>query len=254
VSLHRTSLGAGPDVALLHGWGLHGGIFTDFAERLSSHFRVHAIDLPGHGRSAWSRGAGDLEGWSRLVAAHLPSRCAVIGWSLGGYVAQHMARIFPQQVSRLVLIATGAVGVKRRDFQAAADPVLLQTLARRLTTNWRAAVQDFLSVEVRGDDNPLAALRHLRQHLDSQAAPNPAALQAGLEILRCVDLRGSAKPIQCPTLLLAGERDRIVPPEGVRALNSLILEARCDVIEGAAHAPFLSHPDVVESSVKEFLR
>ena len=240
-------------MALLHGWGLHGGIFAEFAERLVRHYRVHVVDLPGHGRSGWSRGAGDLEGWSRLVAAHLPGRCAVVGWSLGGYVAQHLARLFPQQVTRLVLIATAAVGVKRRDFQSAADPVLLQTLARRLTTDWRAAVQDFLSVEVRGDDNPLAALRSLRQHLDSQAAPNPAALQTGLEILRSVDLRSSARAIRCPTLLLAGDRDRIAPPEGVKALGALIDAARCQVIDGAAHAPFLSHPAVVESSVTEFL-
>ena len=85
------------------------------------------------------------------------------------------------------------------------------------------------------------------------AAPNPAALQTGLDILRTVDLRASPLAIGCPTLLLAGDRDRIVPPEGVGVLGALIDGARCQVIEGAAHAPFLSHQALVEVSVTEFL-
>lgn len=82
MSLYRSISGAGPDVALLHGWGLHGGVFASLATALASTHRVHVLDLPGHGYSPWSKSAGDLEGWARLTAAHLPARCAVIGWSL----------------------------------------------------------------------------------------------------------------------------------------------------------------------------
>ncbi|HUO80396.1 MAG TPA: alpha/beta fold hydrolase, partial [Steroidobacteraceae bacterium] len=79
MSLYRETLGHGPDVALLHGWGLHGGVFGALAAALATRFRVHALDLPGHGRSPWAKGAADLEGMARLVAEHLPAECRLVG-------------------------------------------------------------------------------------------------------------------------------------------------------------------------------
>jgi pimeloyl-[acyl-carrier protein] methyl ester esterase len=253
MSLYRESTGSGPDVALLHGWGLHGGVFSALASTLSEQYRVHVLDLPGHGHSPWSKGAGDLEGMARLVAAHLPERCALVGWSLGGLVAQHLSTLFPNRVSHLVMISTGVVGVRRRDFPHAADPSLLAGLSGRLARDWRGTVLEFLNIEVRGDENPLETLRTLRQHIDSHGAPNGAALAAGLEILRSVDLRNSAKNIASPTLVIAGEYDRITPPLGVQGLAERIPGARYCEIKKAAHAPFLSQRVEVESLIKGFL-
>jgi pimeloyl-[acyl-carrier protein] methyl ester esterase len=53
MALHVETFGSGPDLVLLHGWGMHGGVWGDFALRLAEHHRVHAIDLPGHGYSGW---------------------------------------------------------------------------------------------------------------------------------------------------------------------------------------------------------
>jgi pimeloyl-[acyl-carrier protein] methyl ester esterase len=253
VSLHRESSGEGPDVALLHGWGLHGGVFASLASALASHHRVHVVDLPGHGHSAWSKSTHDLEGLSRVVAAHLPERCAVVGWSLGGLVAQRLALLFPERVSHLVLIATGAVGAKRRDYPHAADPTLLTGLGERLRKDWRATVLEFLNLEVRGDANPLEALRVLRQQVDSHGAANPAALAAYLDILRTTDLRASATAIRAPTLVIAGEHDRLTPPEGAKTLAGLIPGAQLLMVPRAAHAPFLSHRVLVEERITEFL-
>src|SRR5690606_2848134 len=44
--------GAGPDLVLVHGWGLHGGLFGPLVPLLAERRRVHVVDLPGHGRSA----------------------------------------------------------------------------------------------------------------------------------------------------------------------------------------------------------
>ena len=51
MSLHVEYEGAGPDLVLLHGWAMHSGIWRDVRERLARHFRLHLVDLPGHGRS-----------------------------------------------------------------------------------------------------------------------------------------------------------------------------------------------------------
>jgi pimeloyl-[acyl-carrier protein] methyl ester esterase len=52
MSLHIESEGAGPDLVLLHGWAMHGGIWRDVREQLARHFRLHLVDLPGHGFSS----------------------------------------------------------------------------------------------------------------------------------------------------------------------------------------------------------
>ncbi len=253
MSLYRSISGAGPDVALLHGWGLHGGVFASLATALASTHRVHVLDLPGHGYSPWSKSAGDLEGWARLTAAHLPARCAVIGWSLGGLVAHRVASLFPERVSHLILMGTAAVGTKCRDFTQAADPSLLAGLGARLQRDWRATILEFFNIAVRGDENPLDALRVLRQQIDSHGAPNRAALAVGLELLRTTDLRVSSTRVRMPTLLIGGEYDRLSPAQGVGALAERIAGAQLHIVPAAAHAPFLSQPAAVASLIQECL-
>ncbi len=47
--LHVEVTGSGAPLVLLHGWGMHGGVWTDVAAQLAQDFRVHSVDLPGHG-------------------------------------------------------------------------------------------------------------------------------------------------------------------------------------------------------------
>jgi pimeloyl-[acyl-carrier protein] methyl ester esterase len=248
MSLHRTSRGAGRDVALLHGWGLHGGIFDALADRLAQQHRVHVLDLPGHGRSPWAKGAADLEGMARLVAAHLPERCSLVGWSLGGLVAVRVATLFAERV----LIATGPCGAKRRDWPHGPDEELLAGLAKRLERDWKVTVQEFLGIEVRGDDNPLVALRELKRCVQEGGAPSTAALAAGLAILRSADLRTELASIRARTLVVCGEYDRLTPPAAARALADLVPGARYEMVARAAHAPFLSHREQVERLIGDF--
>ena len=51
MALHIEIVGDGPPLVLLHGWGLHGGVFAPLVDRLSDRFRMHLVDLPGHGYS-----------------------------------------------------------------------------------------------------------------------------------------------------------------------------------------------------------
>jgi pimeloyl-[acyl-carrier protein] methyl ester esterase len=253
MSLHRETLGQGPDVALLHGWGLHGGVFAALARALARQFRVHALDLPGHGRSPWSKGAADLEGLAQLVAGHLPQECRLVGWSLGGMVAVRIATLHPERVPALALIATSPCGARRRDWPHGLDDSLLSGMAARLGRDWRATIQEFVSLEVRGEENPLATLRELRQRLYEHGAPSTAALAAGLEVLSATDLRPELPRVRAPTLVIGGEYDRLAPPAAVAALAALVPGARLEQIGRAAHAPFLSHREHVESLLAEFL-
>ena len=52
MNLHVESIGSGAPLLLIHGWGMHGGVWTDVAQRLAADFQVHSVDLPGYGFSA----------------------------------------------------------------------------------------------------------------------------------------------------------------------------------------------------------
>ncbi|MBP9131466.1 MAG: alpha/beta fold hydrolase, partial [Steroidobacteraceae bacterium] len=93
--LHVEIRGTGPDLVLLHGWALHGGMWGPWLDELGRRARLHLIDLPGHGRSAWPAGASTLRDLARAVSPHVPNGAAVLGWSLGGMVALELARSRP---------------------------------------------------------------------------------------------------------------------------------------------------------------
>jgi pimeloyl-[acyl-carrier protein] methyl ester esterase len=253
MSLYRATRGDGPDVALLHGWGLHGGVFDALAAVLAEHHRVHVLDLPGHGRSPWAKGCADLEGMARRVAEHLPERCSLVGWSLGGMVALRIATLFPARVPRLVLVATTPCGTPRRDWPHGPEAATLAGFAARLARDWKATVQDFIGLEVRGDEHQLQTLRELRRGLYEHGEPSTAALAAGLAILRGSDLRPELARVRARTLVIAGEHDRLTPPAAAAALAAGIAGARAATIPGAAHAPFLSHRAAFEALLLGFL-
>jgi pimeloyl-[acyl-carrier protein] methyl ester esterase len=254
MSLFRETRGSGPDVALLHGWGLHGGIWQHVAEDLESRWRVHLVDLPGFGRSGWDKGCGDLEGVARRVAEHLPHECRLVGWSLGGMVAIRIATLFPARVPALALVATTPRFTAHRTWPHGMEPAMLAGFATHLAKDWRKTVNDFLGLQVRGDEKQLETLRELKRIVFQHGEPNGAALQAGLEILRTADLRDELPRVRASTLVVAGQYDRLTPPGAAEALARGIPGARHWLVPRAAHAPFLSHREEFAREIDAFLR
>lgn len=252
MTLHRDTRGAGPDVVLLHGWGLHGGIWQQVAEDLAPRHRVHALDLPGFGRSGWDKGSGDLEGMARRVAEHSPNEFDLVGWSLGGMVAIRVATLFPERVRKLVLVATTPRFVAHRTWPHGMAPETLAGFAKQLSRDWKKTVQEFLGLQVRGDEKQLETLRELKRIVFDHGEPNGAALTAGLEILRTADLRDEVARVRAPTLVISGQYDRLTPPGASDALAAA-LRARHWAVPRAAHAPFISHREAFATELLAFL-
>ena len=94
------STGHGPPLVLLHGWAMHSGIWGPIVAHLAHRFRVHAVDLPGHGYSA-PVAPCTLDAMAAAVDAALDAEArplAVLGWSLGGLVAMRWALARPATV------------------------------------------------------------------------------------------------------------------------------------------------------------
>jgi pimeloyl-[acyl-carrier protein] methyl ester esterase len=89
--------------------------------------------------------------------------------------------------------------------------------------------------------------------LQAHGEPDAAGLRAGLQVLQTADLRDSLGDIDCPVLLIMGERDTLVPVNAGQAASELFPDAQLSVIEGAGHAPFIAQPEVVAKYVRRFL-
>ncbi len=177
----------------------------------------------------------------------------VCGWSLGGQIALRWAKRHPEQIRRLVLVASTPCFVSKDDWPCAMPAATLAEFGNALQHDYRQTLRRFLALQLRGSEHERELLAALRGALFSHGEPDPGALQSGLEILRDCDLRGILKDIKQPVLVVAGERDMLTPPQASHYLASHLPDARLELIRGAAHAPFLSHTAEFAENVMNFL-
>lgn len=244
--------GEGHDLVLLHGWGLHGGLFRSLADRLAPHYRLHLVDLPGHGRSVMPEGDYTLDAVAAHIAAQVPAAAAWLGWSLGGRVAL-MAALHGAAISRLILIGTNPAFIQRDGWPHGMPAAELQQFAEALRSDYQTTLQRFLAVQSRGSERGREELRALRDELFSHGEPHPQALAGGLAILRDVDLRDRLATISQPTLLIHGGRDTLAPLAAAEFTAQQLPHGQLFAIGTAGHAPFISHPEEVAQVIKEFL-
>ena len=251
-----TSLGHGPLVLMLHG---AGGGFRSFAPQVetlaSLGFRAVAWDMPGYGHSPpiepWS-----FKGLANRCAALIDAltadgtddgRVALVGQGLGGMVAQEVALRRPERVRQLVLVATAArvapgdayhaYAVRGLDWldQGKAMTEIAETLLPRLVS-------------------PGALPAGVRLATVCQASVHAATWRRALEALMGFDRRAALADIHVPTLLLAGEHDRITPPATLQAMADAVPGSRCVTLPGAGHLPQLEQPDAFDEQLLDFLR
>jgi len=253
-TLYVETVGKGFPLVMLHGWGMHGGIWDDCVPELAARWRVVRPDLPGHGRSHRLTGAADLDALVESVASHCPREMMLLGWSLGGLVAMRMARQLPRRIRRLVLVAATPRFVSGPGWPCGVAPSVLESFGDGLSGDYRRTVRDFLTLQVRGDERAPELLKDLKARVFAHGDPDPLALRQGLSLLAESDLREDLQGIDQPTLVISGDRDRITPLEAGRRTAEAVARARLVCIEGASHAPFLSHRSEFLLALQAFLQ
>ncbi len=247
------TLGSGPDIVLLHGWGMHSGVWEDVVEALLDHHRVTILDLPGHGYSRAAGSGHTLDELGAAVLAVAPPQAAWVGWSLGGLVAQQVALTAPERVSQLVLVNSTPCFVQRPGWPHGVALAVLHGFARELRQDYRAVLKRFIALEVHGSEHASAQLRQFKAMLFQHGEPDVTALEDGLVILETADLRADLPRIACPTLLLMGRRDQLTPATAGEAMRDRLPNARLHVFPRAGHAPFFSHLPAFVAELRAFL-
>jgi pimeloyl-[acyl-carrier protein] methyl ester esterase len=251
------SVGEGQDLVLLHGWAMHGGVFDSLVKKLELNYRVHIVDLPGFGFSREDNGNYNLDEVTDILISNFRERdlknIILIGWSLGGLIAQNICLRDSELVSRLVLVASVPKFVYSDDWKNGIDESLLSVFHVSMQDDYRKTVLRFLSLQVLGDELAMLQLRLLRQEIFTRGEPNPDALKSGLVILQNTDLRHRVAAITQQCLLVGGTQDQIVLIKAIQDTANLFSNAKYKIIEKSAHGLFLSHEPQFLEILNEFL-
>lgn len=254
MSVYLERRGQGPDLVLLHGWGMNSGVWHNLAAQLEDSFCVHLVDLPGFGDSKALPASATLADWAEAILAVTPPHAAWLGWSLGGLIASQAALQAPTRVTQLITLASSPCFVAQENWPGI-KPNVLAAFAEQLNVDHQGVINRFLALQAMGSEHAREDIRQLKMSLANKPSPDPSALSAGLTLLATVDLRAQLATLNLPLLRLYGRLDGLVPHQVAPLVTALLpSNNRQQYIEAkASHAAFISHLEHTVAQIKGFL-
>jgi pimeloyl-ACP methyl ester carboxylesterase len=251
--------GEGPPVVLVHGISGNWQNWIENLPRLSRERRVLALDLPGFGQSERPAGRITMSGYGRTVDALAETldlgEVALVGNSMGGFVAAETAIQFPERVERLVLVS--AAGITTNTLRR--EPVLVWGRIAMIAGARGAAEKRMAIARPR--------LRHavystIMRH-PGRLAPETlweisegagrSAFKWALEAILDYDFRERLREIRAPTLIVWGEDDMLVPVKDADEYERAIPGARKLVMADTGHVAMVERPPTFNRILLEFL-
>ncbi len=235
-------------LVLVHGFLGGGAQWAGLAEVFGDRTEVVPVDLPGFGANAQLSPLNSIEGYAEWVILHLRNRGAeryhLLGHSMGGMIAQEMARRDATNVCQLVLYATGARGVLPGRFETIAE-----SKRRAETDGPRATARRIAATWFRDGDS--AAGFDTCARIAEQAGLD--AIHAGLNAMEAWSGEQALSEITQDALIIWGDMDRSYTHDQVAQLTDRIPKSKLEIIPGCAHAAHLENPDVVWQSILRHL-
>jgi pimeloyl-ACP methyl ester carboxylesterase len=247
--------GDGQPLIVINGFGGTQNALFALIRVFAKHYRVVTFDNRGIGGSDKPTGpysismmASDTVGLMDFLGI---DRAHLLGGSMGGMVAQHIAIDHPQRVDKLILFSTSAGGQ------------WLSDLAEATTPNWNRSLSDFPSADLRKLIGAMAS-RTFNRPFNRLVFVALAKLQARFSTLK--GLAGQIEAmmthnvldrlhlIQASTLVLTGSKDRLIPPQLSEVLASRITGAKLVIIDGGSHIVAGEMAGRFKKEVLDFLR
>jgi pimeloyl-ACP methyl ester carboxylesterase len=252
--------GDGPPVVMIHGLGGSWQNWLENIPRIGRERRVIAVDLPGHGASEMPADRMSISGFGRCVDALCAEldlgEVVIIGNSMGGFTAAEVGIQFPERCAGIVLAA--AAGITITDVRR--QPTLAGARIVAFAATWTATRAEHLVTR-----------RRLRPLLYGTFIRHPTRIPSdllyeityssgregwihALDALTSYDFRDRLPDIRCPTLIVWGTDDMLVPLRDASEFERLIPNSRKVVFEDTGHVPMIERPETFNECAVEFLR
>ena len=228
--LYSSTTGAGKDLVLLHGWGFNSDLFNNLINLYQDQYRITKIDLPGHGRSADI--AGGIDNWCHEIIKILPENPILLGWSLGGLLAIHIATQI--KISRLILVASSPNFVQNNNWEFGIDADHFRQFSNTLELNLSKGLKRFVSLQTKDQ----VQIKSLNQSIDVLPA-SKNSLNQGLKILLNTDLTQQFLALNIDKKIILGDKDTLVPSTIAHWYQQQSIDT---IVLNTGHMPFL-HSD-----------
>jgi 3-oxoadipate enol-lactonase len=242
----------GPPVVLLHGFPLNGAMWDEVVPALADRYRVIVPDLRGHGATPAPEGPYETADHAGDVIALLSwigiERAAMVGLSMGGYIALQLMTNHADRVSAVVLADTmgrGDSDERKQTRAAQADVIRAEGLAP-----FADLVLPRMFSQPVFTERP-ALVERFRQTILGQ---RPEAVIAALQGLAMrPDMLADLAEVRLPTLVLVGGEDAATTPDDSRELARVIRGAELVVLPGAGHMSCWEAPAAFNAALRDFL-
>jgi 3-oxoadipate enol-lactonase len=248
-------VGSGPPLILIMGYRLSSLAWPlDFIKALAEQFTVVLFDNRGTGASDKPTIGYEISNMARDVGGlldHLEiARANILGYSMGGAIAQEFARQFPDRISSLVLCATMCGGPRA----TYATPSVVRVMRELDGLTPEEIARQIWSVTYSPgylENHRELAEDQMRREI---AAPTPLhAADLQYQAFAEFDCSKALPNIQAPTLVMTGDLDRLVSPQNSKFIAGLIPGARLIVIPGCGHRMMWEATEECVGLVTEFL-
>lgn len=240
------TIGDGIPLILLHGYPLDHSIWQEVAAGLKNEARIIMPDLRGQGKSPAPAGTylmEDLAGDILQILDKLNIEKTIIaGHSMGGYVALALAKIHPERLSGLALVASHAYADSAEKKKARLDSI------ERIK---REGVQPILAPMAEKLSKDPSVVDRCRALAASASAQGIIGTLAGLVARE--DMADVFFGLEIPTMMISGMEDQINPPSVNREMARGLKSSWLVEIEGAGHMPMLEKPEQVIQAFKSFI-
>ena len=242
-------LGEGEPIVMVGGLAGGWSLLAPLALRLSREHEVILCGLRGDLRSVMSRSVASIDdmardlGWViRELGLESPT---LLGVSFGAAIALELAAQAPACLDRLIVH-----GVEARFQQRLGSRIARHVLERYALPTDNAFVNQFFRLLFGKGVPPGAALDFV---IERCWATDPLEIAHRLRLLEEFDLTGRLDRVQTPTLVIAGERDVVVPPERQKALADSLDQGEFTILPQAGHVGFVTHASAFARVVREFV-
>ena len=254
--------GEGPALVFVHGLGASWQSWLENIPEFARDHRVVAMDLPGFGCSEEPDGDISIESyasWTFRVLDELGIDAgAVVGNSMGGFIAAEMAIREPERVQRLALVSAA---VFWQDYRRAQPLVQLARMSDAIVARALTRVTDDVATRPRLRSWALATAGFRYPHLIDRELAHEMVRSArrtdgflpALEALADFPLEEELPKISCPALIVWGAHDTLVPVKDAKRLQELIPGSRRVVFERTGHVAMLERPERFNRLLRDFL-
>jgi len=212
-----------------------------YAEQIPALWRFGPVTVADHTRD------DSITAIAARILAAAPPRFALVGLSMGGYIAMEMTRQAPQRVVKLALLDTGAGPETAEQTERRRHRIALTKAGR-----FAEAVDMHFPVVVHRDRHGDAALKRLVRAMAEEIGPE-AFLRQQQAIIGRPDSRPGLAAIACPTLVLVGDGDELTPPHLSEEIAAAIPGARLVLIPECGHLSTLERPQAVTEALVEWM-